>query len=452
MGEVYEAYDTAKGRAVALKILSDQYSHDDSFRTRFQRESKAAAILQEPHVIPIHDWGEIDGNLYIDMRLVHGQTLSDLLAKGPLASSRAVAVVTQVAAALDAAHAAGLIHRDIKPQNIIITPADFAYLVDFGIAESRGETHLTATGSRIGTLNYMAPERFRGETATSAVDVYALACVLYEALTGDSPFSGDSVESQVAAHIASLPPRPSLTNPRVPAAFDDVIARGMAKDPDDRYGTAGGLGRAAQRALQVEATHAAGAMAATAAGIVTSAQAGSTVAPPVAVAAPEVAVERDRGKPARAWVLPTVIAVAAALILGGIGVVIGLLTHRDPGPAVGPVAKTAEVVPGPDRSSLHQSCDQGYTLPNVSGFGSHAGRGTAETTCLFTKSVLTSYWAEYGNASGLPRTVSAPGAVDCRNVPGAFCNGSNFVVQCQQYPGDNWITCTGGNNARVYLW
>ena len=145
-------------------------------------------------------------------------------------------------------------------------------------------------------------------------------------------------------------------------------------------------------------------MAATAAGIATSAQAGPTVAPPVAVAAPEVAVERDRGTPARAWVLPTVIAVAAALILGGIGVVIGLLTHRDPGPAVGPVAKTAEVVPGPDRSSLHQSCDQGYTLPNVSGFGSHAGRGTAETTCLFTKSVLTSYWAEYGNASGPPAT------------------------------------------------
>lgn len=138
MGEVYEAFDNDKNRTVALKILADQYSHDTTFRTRFQRESHAAAVLQEPHVIPIHDWGEIDGNLYIDMRLVQGVTLSDLTARGPLPPARAVAIVTQIAAALDAAHAAGLIHRDIKPQNIIVTPADFAYLVDFGIAESQG--------------------------------------------------------------------------------------------------------------------------------------------------------------------------------------------------------------------------------------------------------------------------------------------------------------------------
>jgi serine/threonine-protein kinase len=166
MGEVFEAYGTTKGRTVALKILADQYSTDDSFRTRFQRESQGAAILQEPHVIPIHDWGEIDGNLYIDMRLVKGQTLGDLIADGPLAASRAVAIISQVAAALDAAHTEGLIHRDIKPQNIIVTSADFAYLVDFGIAEARGNTRLTATGAQIGTLNYMAPERFTGQKLT----------------------------------------------------------------------------------------------------------------------------------------------------------------------------------------------------------------------------------------------------------------------------------------------
>ncbi len=250
MGEVYEAYDTDKGRTVALKILADEYSNDGSFRTRFQRESRAAAILQEPHVIPIHDWGEIDGHLYIDMRLVQGQTLDDLLAKGPLTPSRAVSIVGQVAAALDAAHAEGLIHRDVKPQNIIVTPADFAYLVDFGIAEAPGDTRLTSAGTKIGTLNYMAPERFTEPVATLAVDVYALACVLYESLTGETPYSGDSLENLLAAHISLPPPRPSETNPRVPVAFDDVIARGMAKDPDDRYGTAGGLGRAAQRALQ----------------------------------------------------------------------------------------------------------------------------------------------------------------------------------------------------------
>jgi serine/threonine protein kinase len=140
MGEVYEAYDTEKNRTVALKILADGFSSDATFRKRFQRESHAAAALQEPHVIPIHDWGEIDGRLYIDMRLVRGQTLDEVIATGPLEPSRAVAIIAQIGAALDAAHAAGLMHRDIKPHNIIVTQADFAYLVDFGIAETKGDT------------------------------------------------------------------------------------------------------------------------------------------------------------------------------------------------------------------------------------------------------------------------------------------------------------------------
>src|SRR6202008_3057351 len=144
------------------------------YRARFLRESQAAAVLQEPHVIPIHDWGEIDGSLYIDMRLVQGETLLDLIAAGPLEPARAVAIIGQVAAALDAAHAEGLIHRDVKPQNIIVTPADFVYLVDFGIAEAKGDPRLTVTGTQIGTYRYMAPERFTGEAATLAVDVYAL--------------------------------------------------------------------------------------------------------------------------------------------------------------------------------------------------------------------------------------------------------------------------------------
>jgi serine/threonine-protein kinase len=359
MGEVFEAYDTAKRRTVALKILADQFSNDDTFRTRFQRESHAAAILQEPHVIPIHDWGEIDGNLYIDMRLVQGQTLADLLVKGPLAPPRAVAIISQVAAALDAAHAEGLIHRDVKPQNIIITPADFAYLVDFGIAETRGDTRLTVAGTQIGTFNYMAPERFTGQVvATSAVDVYALACVLYESLTGNTPFATDSLENLAAAHIASPPPRPSVDNPRVPTAFDDVVARGMAKDPDDRYGTTGGLGRAAQRALQTGGPNVANAMtvpppggftspvggaAPSFVGSVASPYAGPTMVPPsgpTPVGPTSVPPDRDSGQRGRGWVLPTVIAVAAAFILGGIGVVIGLLAHRNSGQAAGPAPST----------------------------------------------------------------------------------------------------------------
>jgi serine/threonine-protein kinase len=312
MGEVYEAYDTDKNRTVALKILADGLSNDPTFRTRFQRESQAAAILQEPHVIPIHDWGEIDGRLYIEMRLVRGQTLDELISKGPLEPSRAVAIIGQIGAALDAAHAEGLTHRDIKPHNIIVTNADFAYLVDFGIAEARGDTRLTTAGTPIGTMNYMAPERFTDREATPAVDVYALACVLYEALTGDSPFARDSLQNLVGAHLASPPPRPSVTNPRVPAAFDAVIARGMAKDPDDRFGSAGGLVRAAQRAI---------------------AGGNSTlVMPPGVVPATEMPVARHEVKKGRAWVLPTVIAVATALIVGGVGVTIGLLTKQDNAP------------------------------------------------------------------------------------------------------------------------
>jgi serine/threonine kinase PknH len=452
MGEVYEAYDSAKGRTVALKILAHELSDDGAFRTRFQRESQAAAILQEPHVIPIHDWGEIDGSLYIDMRLVQGQTLLDLIEKGPLEPSRAVNIIGQVAAALDAAHAEGLIHRDIKPQNILVTPADFAYLVDFGIAETSGDTRLTTEGSQIGTLNYMAPERFRNPVSTRAVDIYSLACVLYESLTGEIPFTRDSLENLVAAHIASPPPRPSAVNQRLPAAIDDVIARGMAKDPDDRYGTAGALGRAAHRALQTMPN------ALSAASSSTPTYAGLTVTHPsdVAMTEPTAATSREgeSGARRRGWVLPTAIAVVAALILGGIGVVIGLLVSDNNGHAGAdePSAALPPLLTGPDLSVRHQSCDQGFSLPDATGFGTHAGRGTPETSCLFANSVLTSYWAAYGNASPLPRAVSAPGAVDCQTVPGALCNGANFLMHCKKEAGDSWITCVGGNNARVYLW
>ncbi len=250
MGEVYEAHDTSKDRTVALKILREELSRDDGFRTRFQRESRAAAMLEEPHVIPIHDWGEIDGNLYIDIRLVRGQDLHELLQRGPLEPERAVGIIRQIAAALDAAHAQGLIHRDVKPPNILITAVeDFAYLIDFGIAENRGDTRLTVAGSAIGSFDYMAPERFENRPTTPAVDTYSLAGVLFEALTGQPPFKPGSMEQVIAAHLSSPPPQPSAINPRVPTAFDDVIGRGMAKDPDDRYGSPGALGRAAQRAL-----------------------------------------------------------------------------------------------------------------------------------------------------------------------------------------------------------
>lgn len=436
-GVVYEAYDTDKRRTVALKVLAEESSANATFRTRFQRESEAAAMLQEPHVIPIHDWGEIDGNLYIDMRLVQGQTLLDLIAEGPLAPARAVAIISQVAAALDAAHAEGLIHRDVKPQNILVTPADFVYLVDFGIAQTMSDPRLTTVGSQIGTLNYMAPERFNDKVTTRAVDVYSLACVLYESLTAEAPFAGDSLEHVVAAHLAVPPPRPSAANRRVPPAFDEVVARGMAKRPGERYATAGDLASAAQHALESS-----------------SADGDRTRPFATAVVPSDGPTDRrtDGEERRRSWVLPTVIGVAAGLIVAG--TVIGLLTHRSTGQQQAPPPRAVQppLITGPDLSSLHQSCDQGFSLPAATGFGTHAGRGTPETSCLFANSVLTSYWAEYGDASPLPRAVSAPGAVDCKTVPGALCTGSNFLMHCQQRPAESWITCIGGSSARVYLW
>ena len=346
MGEVYEAYDTAKGRTVALKVLSGEYAQDDSYRTRFLRESRAAAILQEPHVIPIHDWGEIDNTLYIDMRLVQGRTLHEMLRTRALEPQRAVDIIRQIAAALDAAHAQGLIHRDVKPQNIIVTPDDFAYLVDFGIAEAKGDTHLTMTGYNIGSFDYMAPERFTDRATTTAVDIYSLACVLFEALTGRKPFPGQS-QQVVTGHLTSPPPRPSVANSRVPVAFDDVIARGMAKLPDDRYGSAGALARAAKRALNEVAPGPPAPPTMPAPRYVLPAP---NVAPPPNVAAPVgpayfspqfssppmgpavVASPQAPQEPSRSYVLPTVIAIAAVVLLAVVGVTIGVMLNRKPGP------------------------------------------------------------------------------------------------------------------------
>ncbi|WP_267899272.1 serine/threonine-protein kinase [Nocardia stercoris] len=249
MGEVYLAYDSGRDRVVALKLLRAELTDDPVFRRRFRRESHTAAQMNEPHVIPIHDWGEIDGILYIDMRLVAGNDLKTVLAGGgPLPPERCVALVEQVAAALDAAHTAGLVHRDVKPANILVTPSDFAYLCDFGIAQASGDSTLTAADSLIGSYAYMAPERFDSGPTTAHADVYALACILYECLTGSKPFPADSITRLITAHLSGPIPLPSRHAP-VSDVFDSVVARGMAKDPAARYRTAGDLAAAARAAL-----------------------------------------------------------------------------------------------------------------------------------------------------------------------------------------------------------
>ena len=251
MGEVWRAYDPTMNRVVALKVLPQNFAGDQVFQERFRREARAAAGLDEPHVVPFHDFGEVDGRLYVTMRLINGRDLQTVLADGPLAPERAVRIIEQVAKALHAAHRIGLIHRDVKPSNILVAEDDFAYLIDFGIAHAAGETGLTNTGAAIGTWAYMSPERLNTGHADARADVYALTCVLHEALTGLRPYPGDSLEQQIVGHLTAPPPRPSILQFGVPEPMDGVIAKGMAKQPDQRYATTLELARAAHDATTV---------------------------------------------------------------------------------------------------------------------------------------------------------------------------------------------------------
>jgi tRNA A-37 threonylcarbamoyl transferase component Bud32 len=231
--EVFKAYDTVNDRMVALKLVRAKIARDSAFQQRFWRELRIAARLQEPHVIPVRDFGEIDGELFVDMQLVEGDTLRGLLRKqGALGPSRAASIAGQVARALDAAHAGGLVHGDIKPENVLLTRDDFAYLIGFGM-------------ERAGALAYMAPEWFSGDRIGPQTDVYSLACVLYECLTGQPPFEGAEQEVR-DAHLFSPPPRPSIMRRGIGRGLDDVIAGAMAKRPDARYASAGQFARAAR--------------------------------------------------------------------------------------------------------------------------------------------------------------------------------------------------------------
>jgi serine/threonine protein kinase len=258
MGEVHRAWDNRRGRTVALKRLPAPLAGDPEFQARFRRESALAAQLSEPHIIPIHDFGEINGRLFIDMRLVDGTDLASVVkAEGPMAPRRAIGILAQVAGALDAAHAAGLVHRDVKPSNVLVRGHDedeFAYLIDFGIARAAaGQTSgpaLTLTGATLGTLDYMAPERFENRPVDGRADVYSLACMLFELLTGVAPFRGRTPVGMIHAHVTLDPPRPSAHRPGLPPGLDDVVVRGMAKRPEHRYPTAGALVAAARAALR----------------------------------------------------------------------------------------------------------------------------------------------------------------------------------------------------------
>jgi serine/threonine protein kinase len=259
MGILYLAVEPGLERHVALKLIAPEAAADEVFARRFAEESRIAASIEHPNVVPIYAAGEEDGVPFIAMRYVAGADLSRRLAReGKLGPAVAVELIAQVGNGLDAIHAAGLVHRDVKPANVLLSGGEgteHAYITDFGVARNVAtESGLTQTGRFVGTLDYVAPEQISGGEIDARVDVYALGCLLFKLLTGEVPFPREGEAARLFAHLNDPPPAPSLYVPEVSMALDDVVIRAMSKSPDDRYPSAGDLGRAAQAALTGESS------------------------------------------------------------------------------------------------------------------------------------------------------------------------------------------------------
>lgn len=248
MGVVYRARQIDLDRTVALKLIQAEFRQDQEFKDRFRRESRLAASIDHPNVVPVFQAGEADGVFFIAMRFVAGTDLGELLRRQqePLSPIRTAEIVAQAAAGLDAAHAAGLVHRDVKPANILLDEHQHAYLTDFGLTKELSSQSLnTKTGMWLGSINYSAPEQIENKSLDARTDVYALGCVLFEALTRQLPYARDSDMALMWAKVHQEPRVPSDLKPGLPRQFNDVLSRALARDPGDRYPSAGDLGRAA---------------------------------------------------------------------------------------------------------------------------------------------------------------------------------------------------------------
>jgi hypothetical protein len=323
MGVVYEANQLALDRTIALKLLAPGLSDSDAFRERFRREATLQAALEHPNVVPIYEAGESDEGFFIAMKLVRGSDLKRL-SELHLDPKRVVAILEQAASALDAAHAAGLVHRDVKPQNILVDEDDWAYLADFGLTRGPDERRSTTTGYT-GSLDYAAPELIRGEAAGPATDLYAFAAVMLEALTGEVPFPVDNEATLVYAHLTEDPPMVSTRRPDIGPALDVVVARGLAKQPENRYRTASELVAEAKRALAAPLPEP---MAPS-----TRRFSETVVGSPIVRAVPVIAVEEKKKVP---WAMIGLAAVVAvALFAGAFGV--GRVLSSSGGGSVGHV-------------------------------------------------------------------------------------------------------------------
>jgi Protein kinase domain/PQQ-like domain len=345
MGAVYLAEHVRLQRKVALKVLPTELAEDQRFRDRFLRESQIAASLDDPNIIPIYEAGEHDGVLFIAMRYVEGRDLKTLVeAEGPLDPGRVADIVGQVASALDAAHGKGLVHRDIKPANILVAPrsggsipTEHVYLTDFGLTKrAASDSGLTGTGVFVGSLNYAAPEQFEGGALDGRTDVYSLGCVVFECLTGSPPFRREQDAALMHAHLHESPPSLTALRPELPPGADRVVAKAMAKRPDQRYQRAGDLAAALRGVVTGEGT----------------------------------IDRRVPGRSARTW-----IGAVAALGVLAVAIAVFALTRNDgPGtpPATSGTGATSAAVPPPG-SLVRVDAETGeaaLTVPGVSGLKS----------------------------------------------------------------------------------
>jgi len=344
MGVVYRARQRSLDRTVALKVIAPSLMQDAAIRRRFVRESRIAASIDHPNVIPIYYTGEENGVAFIAMRYVPGDDVRTLVRReGRLEPRRAARITAQVAAALDAAHAAGLVHRDVKPANVLLGPDDHMYLTDFGLTKHvLSEAGATKPGHWVGTLDFVAPEQIRGERIDARADVYGLACLLFYMLAGRPPYDHDSDEAKLWAHLSAEPPLVTDSVPGAPAGLDDVIGRALAKSPADRHPSAGDFGRAALAAVageplrEEERNVAVGAAAPpdaeTATAATRPALPGETLAPPPTQLAPTEAALATRRLRA------PILAAAGAAVLIAAGVAAGLTLRSDDAPTTRPKA------------------------------------------------------------------------------------------------------------------
>jgi hypothetical protein len=467
MGVVYLAEDERLERKVALKVIAPHLTKDDDFRQRFIVEARSAAAIDHANVVTVYSSGTIDGNLYIAMRYIKGTDLRSALREhGPLEPEAALSVLTEVAAALDAAHAAGLVHRDVKPGNILLDgkPGEgTSYLTDFGLTKGGGgETgvQLTGTGQWVGTIDYVAPEQIRSGTIDARTDIYALGCVLYEMTTGAVPFAGSDMQ-KMWGHVNE--PFPTVEGGGSTAsALGPVIERATAKDPDDRYPSAGDLARAAAAALagdEVKAPERSVATGAAAEGLAEVAETRKLAAPGLAKTAtgrsplppPRPAADRRRppAPPPRAApaggssstrtaaIIGGAVVIAAGLLAAAV-VIAGQSSSNEPSPAAQLGSETtATAPPNGDNSTTTDTnpkpAPTPASIPGTRPCRAGVSVRTFTTSCVFGLNVAHAY-RQSGGASEIeafsPKT------------------GITYPMICQ---GSAPVLCTGGEEAEVYI-